>query len=153
MQRSSTLASDAFVRRSQSFQGSNLGASVRKVVRRPTVVGKGLDAQEMLCRLDEKCSDGRSCACSTSAPPTGVDGEVGAGGRSFFSLDLGKDLLLNSAEKQASPALFLTGLTPANSMRLKAGEWKATTQVLDRKRKHGGKGAGDGAGAGWNSKG
>ena len=49
--------------------------------------------------------------------------------------------------------LFLTGLTPANSMRLKAGEWKATTQVLDRKRKHGGKGAGDGAGAGWNSNG
>ena len=86
MQRSSTLASDAFVRRSQSFQGSNLGASVRKVVRRPTVVGKGLDAQEMLCRLDEKCSDGRSCACSTSAPPTGVDGEVGAGGRRVWGL-------------------------------------------------------------------
>ena len=49
--------------------------------------------------------------------------------------------------------LFLTGLTPANSMRLKAGEWKATSQVLDRKRKRGGKGAGDGAGAGWNSNG
>ena len=44
-------------------------------------------------------------------------------------------------------------LTPANSMRLKAGEWKATSQVLDRKRKRGGKGAGDGAGAGWNSNG
>ena len=60
--------------------------------------------------------------------------------------------VFQSKRKAREFQLFLTGLTPANSMRLKAGEWKATTQVLG-KRKRGGKGAGDGAGAGWNSNG
>ena len=61
--------------------------------------------------------------------------------------------VFQSKRKAREFMLFLTGLTPANSMRLKAGEWKATSQVLDRKRKRGGKGAGGGAGAGWNSNG
>ena len=76
--------------------------------------------------------------------------------RRFTSGKFGGRVLLTvfqSKRKAREFQLFLTGLTPANSMRLKAGEWKATSQVLDRKRKRGGKGAGDGAGAGWNSNG
>ena len=73
---------------------------------------------------------------------------------SFFRWILGKTYFSTPRKRKARESqLFLTGLTPANSMRLKAGEWKATSQVLDRKRKRGGKGAGDGAGAGWNSNG
>ena len=76
--------------------------------------------------------------------------------RRFTSGKFGGRVLLTvfqSKRKAREFQLFLTGLTPANSMRLKAGEWKATSQVLDRKRKRGGKGAGGGAGAGWNSNG
>ena len=81
--------------------------------------------------------------------------------RRFTSKTFGGRALLmmfSSQRKAREFALFLHGLTPASSTRLKAGVWKASTQVKKRRREEGGKGKGKGkggagAGAGWNKDG